>query len=199
MDTQGIIQKILSDANAEADKIKADAAAQQAAEQTQLDNQLKRYREETEVLTKKASEDKQSHMLAAARMSNSMMMLNEKRALLDEVFIKASQQLASLPDDQYKDLMKKLLIEAVETGDEEVIVDPGESRITHDFIKQVNRELGPGYKGNIRLSDEKENIKGGFILQRGRVRNNVSVNVLIDKARKELEAQIAKELFSEAS
>ena len=44
--------------------------------------------------------------------------------------------------------------QAVETGDEEVIVGKNEKRIDQDFIKKVNRELGAGFKGNLRLSDQ---------------------------------------------
>jgi hypothetical protein len=87
------------------------------------------------------------------------------------------------------------MLDAVETGDEEVILDENESRIDQEFIKQVNRELGPGYRGNLRLSGERQNIGAGFILRRGKIKTNVSVNVLLDQARKELEIELAKQLF----
>jgi len=86
--------------------------------------------------------------------------------------------------------------ETVETGDEEVIIDNNETQIDQRFIEQVNRKLGPGYKGNLRLSDERQNIGGGFILKRGKIKNNVSLQVLLTQARKELEIELAKELFS---
>jgi V/A-type H+-transporting ATPase subunit E len=199
MDTKGIIDKILSDANVEADKIKSEASKQLAVQKTGLENHLKQYNQETEVLANKAADDKYSQMLAAARMKNAKMMLEQKRELLNDIFVKAADELTKLDDKQYKDVMKKLMIKAVETGDEEVIVDVNEKRIDQGFIKHVNRELGPGFKGNLRLSNEKEDIKGGFILQRGKIRNNVSARVLVEKARKDLEADIAKELFAKAN
>jgi hypothetical protein len=45
------------------------------------------------------------------------------------------------------------------------------------------------------LSNEKQNIGAGFILSRGKVKTNVSIGVLLDQARKELEIQLGKELF----
>ena len=195
MDTQGIIEKILADAGAEAEKINTEAKQELSSRQTSLANQLKLYRDESKSLAGQATEDKKSHILAAARMDVARQQLTEKRALLEEVFDKATEQLTNLADEEYKDLMKKLMVESAETGDEEVVVDTNEKRIDHEFIKQVNRELGPGFKGNLRLSDEKVEIGGGFVLKRGRIRNNVSVSVLIDKARKELEADLANELF----
>ena len=87
------------------------------------------------------------------------------------------------------------MIKAVETGSEEVIVGKNENRIDSNFIKQVNRQLGPGYKGNLHLSDEKADISGGFILRRGKVQINASTEVLIGNVREDLEIQIAGELF----
>lgn len=198
MDATGIIEKILADANAESDKIRTDAEQQLSLEQSRLDNYLKQYSDKTQVLAQKAADDKRAQMLAAARMANAKVQLKQKRALLDEVFAKAAQQLADLDDEQYKTLVKKLILKAVETGDEEVVVDTNEKRIDHEFIKQVNRELGPGYHGNLRLSEQRQDIGCGFILKRGKISNNVSVQVLIEEARNELEAEIAKKLFSEA-
>ncbi len=197
MEAQQVINKILSEAQEQADKIKSEARQKQADEQTRLDKQLSEYKTQTSELAKKAGEDKKAHMLAAARMDIGKKYLTQKRELLQEVFDKAKEQLASMPDDQYRRLMKKLMMAAVETGDEEVIVDTNEKRIDHEFIKQVNRELGPGFHGNLRLSEEKETIGSGFVLRRGKIRNNVSLAVLLDEAKKELEIELAKELFAD--
>lgn len=197
MEAQQVINKILSEAQSEADKIKSDAQEKQSALTTEFDKQLSEYKSQTDTLAKKAGEDKKSHMLAAARMDITKKYLAEKRKLLQEVFDRAREKLVSMPDEQYKQLMLKLLKTAVETGDEEVIVDENEKRIDHEFIKQVNRELGPGYHGNLRLSDDKEPIGGGLVLRRGKIRNNVSLAVLLDGARKDLEIELAKELFAD--
>jgi V/A-type H+-transporting ATPase subunit E len=196
MEAQQVINKILSEAQGEADRIKSEAQQKQAADQARLDKQLSEYKTQTNELAKKAGEDKKTHMLAAARMDIAKKYLEEKRKLLQEIFDKAKEQLASMPDEQYRQLMMKLMKAAVETGDEEVIVDSNEKRIDHELIKQVNRELRPGFHGNLRLSEERQAIGGGFVLRRGKIRNNVSLSVLIDEAKKELEIDLAKELFA---
>ena len=197
MEAEQVVEKILSDARAEAEKINRAADEKEAAEQAQLDEQLDEYKKQTETLAQKASADKKAHLLAAARMDIAKEFLTEKRKILAEVFAQAQKQLQNLPDDQYCELMTKLMLEAVETGDEEVIVDENETRINHNFIKQVNRKLGPGYHGNLRLSDEKQNIVAGFVLRRGKIKNNVSLEVLLTQARKALEIELAKELFAQ--
>jgi hypothetical protein len=50
-------------------------------------------------------------------------------------------------------------------------------------------------KGNLSLSGEKANLGRGFILKRGKIKNDVSIKVLLARARRELEIGLAKELF----
>ncbi len=195
MEAEQVVEKILADAKAEAEKIKKQADDQDAAEQAKLTEQLDEYKKQTGLLAKKAGEDEKSHILATARMDIAKEYLAEKRKILDEVFEQARRQLQDLPDKEYRALIKKLLLDAVETGDEEVVVDTNEGRIDHEFIKQINRELGSGKKSDLKLSDQKQDIGAGFILKRGKIKTNVSIQVLLEQARKELEIELAKELF----
>jgi len=195
MNATEIVDKILADANAEAQKITSQAEASAAAEKAELDVELSDYKTKTETLATKAAQEKKSRMLAAARMDIAKELLAEKRKILDGVFDSAKQKLKSLPDEEYQTLMTKLMHEAVETGDEEVITDANDNRIDHKFIKNINRELGPGFKGNLRLSEQKEAIGAGFILKRGNIMNNASLDVLISQARKDMEIELAKALF----
>ncbi|MHC4240808.1 MAG: V-type ATP synthase subunit E [Planctomycetota bacterium] len=195
MEAEQVVEKILADARAEADKIKKQADDKESGEQAKLSEQLDEYKKQTRILAQQAGKDKNSHILAAARMNIAKEYLAEKRKIFDEVFGQARQQLQNLPDEEYQALIKKLLLEAVETGDEEVVVDTNEGRISKDLIKEVNQQLGSDRKSNLKLSGKKQNIGAGFILTRGKIKTNVSIEVLLDQARKELEIQLAKELF----
>lgn len=197
MEAVQVVEKILADAKAEAEKIKKQTEANEAAEQAKLAEQLDEHKKQTEILARKAGEDEESHILAAARMDIAMQLLAAKRKILDEVFEQARQQLQNLPDEEYRTLCTKLMLEAVETGEEEIVVDKNENRIDQDLIDQVNQQLAPKGKGNLKLSDEKQDIVAGFILKRGQIKTNVSLAVLLDQARKELEIDMAKELFKD--
>lgn len=196
MEAKEVTDKILADAKAEAEKIKGEAEKKLAAERARLDEELADYRAQTQVLAAKAAYDKKLHLLASARMDIAKELLAEKRKIVDEVFEQAAQQLLNMGDDDYRKLCTKLMLEAVETGDEEVVVDKKEKRINQEFIKTINRELGPGFKGNLKLAGEKQDLGGGFILRRGKIKNNVSFEVLLGQARKQLEIELAKDLFS---
>ena len=197
MDAEQVVEKILADAKAEAEKIKKQADDKEAAEKAKLNEQLSDYKKQTELLAQKAGEDKKAHLLAAARMDIAKDYLAEKRKILDEVFAQARQKLQNLPDGEYCKLMTKLMLKAVETGDEEVIVDKNEKRIDQELINQVNKQLPSNGKGHLRLSDQRQDLGGGFILRRGKIKNNVSFEVLLAQARRALEIELAKELFAE--
>jgi V/A-type H+-transporting ATPase subunit E len=196
MEATQVVDKILADAKAEAQKIKKQTDASEAAEQAKLNEQLDEYKKQTEILAKKAGQDEESHILAAARMDIAKQLLAEKRKILDEVFEQARQQLQNLPEHDYRSLCTKLMLEAVDTGDEEVIVDKKDNRINQDFIHQVNQQLSSKGKGELKLSEQKQDIGAGFILRRGKIKTNVSLDVLLEQARKELEIDLAKELFT---
>jgi len=196
MAAENVVEKILADARAEAEKIGKQAQERDAAEQAKLDEQLRQFDEQTEALAKKAAEDEKSHILAAARMEMAKEYLAEKTRILREVFEQARGRLHSLPDKEYLDLMTRLMVQAVETGEEEVIVGREETRINQELVDRVNEQLSAKGKGRLTFSGDRAAIQGGFILRRGKIKKNVSTDVLLDQARKDLEIQLAQELFT---
>jgi hypothetical protein len=89
--------------------------------------------------------------------------------------------------------MARLMTEAAETGDEEVVIGKNEKRIDQSFISQVNGKLK---KGNLKLAKDKHDLPGGFILRRGKIKTNVSPAVLLEQARNDLVIELGKTLFS---
>ena len=196
MNAEQVVQKILAEANAEAEKIVSDARAKAADQGDQLDTQVAEFEATTARLANEAAEDKLQRMLAGARMTNTKQTLAAKVAILDSVFTKAKAAVNQMPDDEYLALMTALMKKAIETGDEEVIVGKNETRINQRFIDDVNRQLGAGFKGNLRLSNERADIAGGFILTRGKVQVNASTDVMIDALRESMAIELSQELFA---
>ena len=196
MEAEQVIQKILSDAKAQAETITKEAEAKVAAEQAKADGRLAEYRQQAEVLAQQAAEDEKSHVLAAARMAAAKEYLAEKGRILDELFEQARQRLGELPDHEYRDLMARLMLEAVETGDEEVVIGKDETRIDQNFVNEVNDKLAGDKKRELRLADDRCNLPGGFILRRGKIKSNVSPDMLLGQARNDLVIELAQSLFS---
>ncbi len=195
MNGEQVIEKILADARAEAEKVKKEAEGKRAQEQKQIDEQLAEFRRQTGILSQKAAADAKQQVLSAARMELAKEALAEKAKILNEVFTKAEQQIKQMPDEQYRLMCAKLMAGSVQTGDEEVIIDVNEKRIDQQLIDRVNQQLASKGKGNLKLSGERRPIGGGFILKKGKIQNNASLKVLLGRARSELEIELAKELF----
>jgi vacuolar-type H+-ATPase subunit E/Vma4 len=195
MSANEVVEKILADARAEAEKIASDAQSNLDAAQAKLQNKLDNYKKRTAELAEKAAKDKKDHLLASARMQIAKEFLAEKRVILDEVFDKASEDMKNWPDQEYKDLMARLMELVVETGDEQVVLDTNETKLDQQFIRQVNEKLAAKQKGNLTLASERADIGAGFILKRGKIKNNVSLQVMLSQGRKELETELAKGLF----
>jgi V/A-type H+-transporting ATPase subunit E len=197
MEAEQVVNKILADAQAEAEEIGRQAQEREAAENAKLDQELAQFEQETETRATKAGEDEQSQRLAVARIEIAKDHLATKASILDEVFAQARQQIEKLPDDSYRALMGRLMAEAVEAGDEQVLAGAKETRVDQQLLTDVNGKLKGQGKGNLTLASEKAGFDLGFLLQRGKVRTNVSLDVLISTARTDLEMDLAKDLFSD--
>lgn len=194
MEADQVITKILSDARAQAEAIKKQAEDREAAETAKLNEELARFEQETKTLAEKAAADEHSQRLAVARMEAAKEYATAKASLLDDVFVQARQKIEKLPDGEYRELMAKLMAGAAETGDEKVSSGKNDARIDAQLVADVNARLQG--KGKLTLADEKQHFSNGFLLLRGKVRTNVSVDVLVGQARKDLEIEVAKDLFS---
>lgn len=197
MDTEQVVEKILSESQSEADKIKSESQEKAAGQESELASDLENFGKETDILAQKASDEKKRRMLASARMETRKELLSCKVGLLNEVFDKAREKIKGLPEEEYQDFVESLMHKAIESGDEEVVVGATEDRINNGLIKRVNRKLGPGFKGNLQLASDTANISGGFILRRGNIQVNVSIDVLLAEAREQMEIELATELFGD--
>ncbi len=195
MNASEVINKIIADGEARAAEIAENGKKELASLNADYDSEIEKYNQESQRLAQKAADDARLRILATARMDAAKAILAAKHRALDAVFDKAKQNLLAMDDDEYKKFISAMIKSSIETGDEVLVIGQNEKRIDDAFIKQVNRELGTGFQGNILLSSEREDISGGFILKRGDISVNVSIEVLMEIAREELETQIAVKLF----
>lgn len=195
MEANEVVQKILSQAEVEAEKILAEAQGESSEQERELASELSAYSQQTESLAQAAAADVKMRLLATARMDIQKQLLVTKAGLLDDVFAQARVQINSLPDDEYQQLISSLMEKAAETGDEEVVVGKNETRIDNSLVKHINRKLGTGFKGNLHLASDRADIDGGFILRRGKIQLNVSTDVLLSQVRESIEMELSKDLF----
>jgi V/A-type H+-transporting ATPase subunit E len=197
MNAEQVVQKILAEANEQAQKMLSEAKAKAARQKTQLDSELADFETKTKDLAKAAAEDKLQRMLAGARMDNAKQLLAAKVDILNDVFKQAKKAVNDLPDEAYLGWVTAMIKQAVESGDEQVIVGKDETRINSDFLKKVNAQLGAGFKGNLRLAAQRGSFSGGFVLARGKVQINASTDVLVENLRESMQIELSQILFTD--
>ncbi len=192
-----IIEKIVKDSEVKAAEIISSANAQ-AAEIIKKANAVAA--DKVEELKRKAEHeinDKNRIFNSMAELEVRNEILNTKQDIIAKAFNEALNKLGSMDINQYKEMFKSMIIKAVETGEEEILLSPKDKdRIPKSFIDEVNSILQQnGKRGALRLSDETINISGGFLLRSSGVEINNSFEALIRMHRDEIEPKVAELLF----
>ena len=192
-----IQQKILEEARQQAQKDieqaeKEAVAIIKSAKQEAL--------EKKDALLKKGQKDAVEHkkrLVAVAQLDARKQRLQAKQDVVQEAFEGALERLISLPAEKYQTVLIDMVVAAIKTGKEEVIVcERDKRRLTPDFIKAINTQLlNKGMNSAVKLSDETRDIKGGFILKQDNIEINHSFEMIIRMQRDVLETAVIKVLF----
>lgn len=197
MALENILKRISEDAKKEAKAIKYEANKKAVSIRNQARQEAKA--KENEILTKGKAQaaEEERRTLAMARLRSRNTLLEEKQKAVDAAFDNALERLVSLSKKEYRDLMKKLLISAVQTGDEKVIVNSSGVSMIPPVIDEVNSILAKDEKkGELTIAKEQREIRGGFILRAGNIEINNSFEALVASMRKELEPEVLKIFLS---
>lgn len=193
-----IIKKIETDSQQKIDKLKAGAEteASQIIERAKKEAEDKRH----SILRKgeEEAERNRKRILQIADLEARKIILSAKRDVISDTFEQARQKLDGM--ENYSDLIQKMLLAGVETGEEEVVVSADDKKkIGSKLIASVNSELKiQGKKGKLSLAKDDAPITGGFILRRGKVEMDSSFTSLIKSQKDELEIKVAEILFSQS-
>lgn len=181
-------------AEAAAGKIRADAEAEAAAI-------LENARQRAEEL------EKRERLMAGLQIRKNT--LAARRAVMDEAFSLAGEQLADLPKERWEALITRLLLEAAETG-AEIMEIPAADREKYEwtpegnlpiigeksFFKRLNAALKEsGREGKLTLADAPANVIGGFRLMGPVYDVDASFDALLSQAREDWEQEIYRILY----
>jgi len=192
-----IIQRILDDANARAESIKADARDKAKAVENEAREKASRKEEQILDQAKKDAEEQKRRIIGVAQLEARKDLLAAKQEMIGKAFEAALEQLLNLDDRAYFSMIHDMLLEYVETGTETVMFSAGDlERIPDNFWQEIHQALvKQGKKGELKLSDEPRDIRGGFVLQAEGVEINCSFESLLEMKRDELETEVAAVLF----
>ena len=179
---KNIIDKILSDAKAEADSITAQA--REKADAMLLSAKQKADKEKAALyeLSKAEAEKAKAKEISAAEMKAKKMVLSKKQECIEAVIEDARKKLAGLTDDEYKVIMKAMIKNAPK----------GEIILSKKDKEKLAKEIrGMGME----VSDEVRGTDGGFIVKDVDIEYNYSFESIISVEKETIEQIAAGILF----
>lgn len=185
-DNKKLADEIINDANLKAQEVIN--AAKQRAEELLKDSEARAQRD---------GKDKKDRILARTQLEARNSILKAKQEAIDKVLDKTIEKIKAMTNEEYTEFIEKLLLNVVETGDEDVIFSINDRlRVKPDLIDRVNKKLeSMGKKGLLRISSDERDISSGFVLKRGGLEINSSIEAQIRIMRDSLESEIANLLF----
>ncbi|PRR78160.1 V-type ATP synthase subunit E [Clostridium liquoris] len=192
-----LISKIMSDANFKAEEIVKEAKNK---ENDIINQEVSRAEKEKNEIVKRAyieADSRKERIISNAHLSVRNRKLEAKGEILNKVYDEALGKLNKLPQDVYLTFIKESLLSLNIQGDEDIILSNNDKYIKQQFIDEINEELKKnGRKGEIKVSPEKRDFIGGFILSKNGIEINNTFEALIFSLKDELESQIIDMIFS---
>ncbi len=192
MSVEGIIDRIFADAEQEAKKIHDEAIEQAKSIQDEISREADDYFARRKAwLDEKYRKEKERAVLNK-RLEHRKNVLASRQEWMDRAFEEAYTRLVDQPIKNYRELMKKLILNA-STNREELVIfgEKGEMRELKSIITELNRDK----KGKFSISDKRGEFPWGFVLKKGKIEINMSIESLFKYKRNDLE-QKAWELFN---
>lgn len=152
---------------------------------------------EKEIIEKAEAEakSKKERILSSATLKVRNNKLSAKQEIIKEVFDKSIDTLSSITGDDFLRFVKHTILSLGEIGEQNLILNKeGLELIDLTFIYDLNQALGD--KGNIKLSPDAGNFKGGFILESNGIEINNTYEALVSSLKDELEFEVASVLFN---
>ena len=152
-----ITARIETDMKAEVEEILKNAESRASEIRAEYEAQVRVQAETAAAAGREAAERQKERLESAAKMDARKELLAAKQACLDEAFEKARKKLLSMPEDDYVELLAKLVVKAAKTGREELIFNARDkervgakvvSRANAMLAEAVAPELPKEVKGN---------------------------------------------------
>lgn len=190
--------KIIADAQNKANELikKAEDEAREIIDAANREAESERAKSMTQ-----ASADSQrayERAVSAAKMEAKKSLLLQKQKIMDECFKSAREKILSMPLSDYEELLIEWIIVAADTGAEKLILSHNDAeRISLlRFIARINAKLAAqGGKPGITLSEETTDAPAGFLLKRGDIVINCTLDAMLKAERERLETELASVLF----
>ena len=189
MSIEKITSKIISEAQELRDKTLSEAAAQSDAV---LAEARKKAEEMVEDSRKRGAEEKEkiiSRRKSVADIDCRKVFLAKKQELIGQCFDRAVDDIIAMDKDRYTELLTALGTNSGMTGGQLIFNENERAAIGQKVVDALNSRIEGG---SFSLSEETRPLRGGYMLMCGQTFINNTIEALVEEARPELTAEVAK-------
>ncbi|WP_461205506.1 V-type ATP synthase subunit E [Clostridium sp. DL1XJH146] len=191
-----LVKKIIEEGNSSAEAILSEGRKE---EEKILNKNIKEAEETGKLIIEKTtleSVTRGERVISNAELKVRNSKLEAKQKVLDKVFEEALEKLTKISGEEHLKFIEESILALDIEEDEELIIGRDNTDVTAEFVNKINAELvKKGKKAGIKLSSEKRDFKGGFVMQKDGIEINNTFEALIMSLRDELEADVANVLF----
>ena len=192
MSIEKITSKIISEAQELRDKTLSEAAAQSDAV---LAEARKKAEEMVEDSRKRGAEEKEkiiSRRKSVADIDCRKVFLAKKQELIGQCFDRAVDDIIAMDKDRYTELLTALGTNSGMTGGQLIFNEKERTDIGQKVVDALNSRIEGG---SFSLSEETRPLRGGYMLMCGQTFINNTIEALVEEARPELTAEVARMMF----
>jgi V/A-type H+/Na+-transporting ATPase subunit E len=196
MDARAIIDKIQTDAQADASRILAEARLKAGKLKAESEARISGARTAEAKRADTDAREMEQRMLRMADLEDRKALLAGKREVMDRMFTLTLRQLETMPAAQARAYFLETLLSFAEGGEMLLPGDENHGWYDEDFLRQANAALLKKGIDNP-IMEASENVRGtGFALRRSGAEINCTFGAILAAQRLQMEADAAQILFS---
>lgn len=194
MPIKTIGDRIIADASAEAERLRAGAKKTAAQISAEAKAEAERYIEDALTQAERAGAQKKKQRLAAAGLAARDRVIAAKQTIIDNAFSRAKELLEDVSEDNYTDMLAGLIAGGA-AGGEEIVFAESDKTVAAGAVAKANSFLESKGLAPVVAGDGARPAGRGFILRSGSIEESFLLSALLDSAREELEAEVAQIIF----
>jgi V/A-type H+-transporting ATPase subunit E len=192
MSIENIIGKILAEAENESQRVLEEAGEKSRDILEKAEAQAEKIRKDSEVQAKEDASLLKSRRTSVAELEVRKMRLGAKQALISRCFDAALDQLANMEEAEYLEFLTSAILATGADGGELLLNARDRKAIGEKLVKKIN---GTGKAGTLTLAEDTIDAKGGFVLRKGSVEMNSTLETMVNGIRESATPDVVKALF----
>lgn len=194
MGIENITEKILAEANDDARRIFEKGKYDSRETIYRTERMIKLQRSDMEKKTLDDVETVKKRKKSVAELEARKMRLGAKQEAISRCFEQALSELKRLPEETYIELLIRTIENSGSQGGELRLNPADRAKIGEKLVSRVNEG---GKAGKVTLSPDTINAAGGFVLRRGAVEMNSTLEVMVEAIREDVTPRVVETLFGE--